>query len=68
MKNEVKNLVDAYINKQSKSYERTNNFDRCFHRFQGYIECLIDMGMVNDNERAEILDYMSNKLEGVEAK
>lgn len=68
MKNEVKKLVDAYVGKQIKSYERTNNFDRCFHRFQGYVACLIDMGMINEDERVEVLDYMSDKLEGIETK
>lgn len=66
MTNEIKNLVDAYIDKQIKSFVKTNNFDRCFYRFQGYVACLIDTGMISENERAEVLDYMADKLEDIE--
>ena len=66
MKNEIKKILDAYVDKQSKSYEKTNNYDRCYHRFQGYVACLIDTGMISNDERAETLDYMVNKFEGVE--
>lgn len=68
MTNEVKKLVDAYIEKQIKSYERTNNSDRCFHRFQGYIACLRDTGMINDKDVSDVLDYMYEKLEDIEIR
>ena len=64
MTNEVKKLVDAYVEKQISSYKKTNNFDRCFHRFQGYVECLVDMGMITTrSERNDVIDYMADKLE-----
>ena len=67
MKNEmIKTLLDAYVEKQRESYERTNNFDRCYHRFQGYVACLIDTGLITIDERSTALDYMTDKLEGVE--
>lgn len=66
MKNEIKKILDAYVDKQIKSYEKTNNYDRCYHRFQGYVTCLIDIGMISNDERIETLYYMANKFEGVE--
>ena len=66
MKNEIKKILDAYVDKQIKSYEKTNNYDRCYHRFQGYVACLIDTGMISNDERIETLYYMANKFEGVE--
>ena len=68
MRNEVKKLVDAYIEKQRKSYEKTNNVDRCFHRFQGYIACLIDTNIISHEESIEVLDYMYESLENIEVK
>lgn len=66
MNNKVKKMVDAYIEKQCEVYEITNNFDRSYHRFQGYVACLIDMGIIDINDRAKVLDYMTEKLENVE--
>ena len=66
MKNEIKKILDAYVDKQIESYEKTNNYDRCYHRFQGYVACLIDTGMISNDERIETLYYMANKFEGVE--
>lgn len=66
MKNEIKKILDAYVDKQIESYKKTNNYDRCYHRFQGYVTCLIDTGMISSDERIETLDYMANKFEGVE--
>lgn len=64
--NKVKKMIDEYVEKQYSSYKASNNYARCFHRFQGYIACLIDLNLVDIDERSKVLDYMCDKLGNIE--
>ena len=63
MKEEIKKMVDAYVEKQIASYKKTGKYERCYHRFQGYAVCLKDMNVIQKDEYFDVFDYMCDKFD-----